>query len=82
MNEGKSEGPYLVFNVGCIECGVPSDVVGIYSSEIEAYRIAGLCGKELYWRHGGQNTFEVFDLSKGQSDEYRDVINNNVRSEK
>jgi len=61
---------YLVFNVGCIECGVSSDVVGLYDTEEEAQNVADACGRELSWREGGQNLFEIFDLTKPQAEEY------------
>lgn len=66
--------PWLVFNVGCIECGVSSDLVGRYATQEEADSIAAICEKELSWREGGQNSFEVFDLRKPQATEYFDAI--------
>lgn len=66
--------PWMVFNVGCIECGVSSDVVGFYSTEEEAKQIAQACEDELHWREGGQNSFEVFNLVTPQAQEYKDVI--------
>jgi hypothetical protein len=66
--------PWMVFNVGCIECGVSSDVVGFYSTEEEAKQIAQACEDELNWRQGGQNSFAVFDLRAPQAQEYTDVI--------
>lgn len=68
--------PWMVFNVGCIECGVSSDVVGFYSTKEEADRVAETCEDHLHWREGGQNAFEVFDLRAPQAQEYTDVIAN------
>lgn len=65
---------YLVFNVGCIECGVSSNIVGTYETEQQAKEIASLMDEELSWREGGQNSFEVFDLLAQQSEEYSEVI--------
>jgi hypothetical protein len=65
---------FLVFNVGCIECGVSSNVVGVYKSKKEADRIAAICTNKLSWRGGGQNSFEVFDLKAPQASEYTDTI--------
>jgi len=70
----KKQKPWMVFNVGCIECGVSSDVVGFYSTEEEAKQIAQACEDELHWRQSGQNSFEVFDLRTRQAQEYTDVI--------
>ena len=70
----KKQKPWMVFNVGCIECGVSSDVVGFYATKEEAKQIAQACEDHLYWRQGGQNAFEVFDLRAPQAQEYTDVI--------
>ncbi len=53
---------FLVINIGCIECGVSSNVVGVFSSEEKANRIADDCGEKFNWREGGQNQFQVFPL--------------------
>ena len=67
---------WLVFNIGCIECGVSSNVVGVYTTEEEAMRVANACDNsgELSWREGGQNSYEVFDLSAPQAREYADAL--------
>lgn len=65
---------WLVFNIGCIECGVSSDVVGLYATEAEAENVACLLGGELSWREGGQNSFEVFNLAAPQADEYAEAL--------
>ena len=65
---------WLVFNIGCIECGVSSNVVGVYATEKEAEAVADACWQELDWREGGQNSFEVFDLNAAQAEEYRAAI--------
>src|SRR5690606_19016465 len=71
---GEREAPrWLVFNVGCIECGVSSDVVGIYATKEEAESVADECDKRLSWREGGQNSFEVFDLATEIADEYKEI---------
>jgi hypothetical protein len=76
MRAGEYELPkhWMVFNVGCIECGVSSNVVGLYATEEEAKQIAGACEDELHWRESGQNEFVVFDLRAPQAQEYTDVI--------
>ena len=66
---------FLVFNVGCIECGVSSDVVGLYDTKEEADKVAEACDAKLGWREGGQNSFEVFDLTAPQAQEYVEAIN-------
>lgn len=53
---------YVVVNIGCIECGVSSNVVGIFNTQREADIVASLCYEKLDRREGGQNKFEVFKL--------------------
>lgn len=74
MSAAHTPGPWLVFNIGCIECGVSSDVVGVYQTQDEAERVVKICADILSWRQGGQNDFIVFDLSAPQADEYRAAI--------
>ena len=74
----KSINRWLVFNVGCIECGVSSNVVGTYQTSEEADRVAEICNAKLSWREGGQNSFEVFDLYENQEEEYATVIANSA----
>lgn len=74
MNNWKRYPGFIVVNVGCIECGVPSNIVGLYATEEEAEAVAKVCGEKLSWRHGGQNSFEVFDLSVAQDKEYSEAL--------
>lgn len=69
-----SEGKWLVINIGCIECGVSSNIVGLYDDKNKAVALAKRLGKENYWRENGQNNYEVFELPKLNitEDEYRD----------
>lgn len=53
---------WIVVNIGCIECGVSSNVVGVFSDENRATAIAEQFGKKYDWREGGQNSFEVFPM--------------------
>ena len=46
---------WLVFNVGCIECGVSSNVVAVYPTEQEANAVAEKLNEVHAWREGGQN---------------------------
>lgn len=53
---------FVVVNIGCIECGVSSNIVGVFADEAEAERVADACGTAYDWREGGQNSFRVFPL--------------------
>lgn len=67
-------GRYLVFNIGCIECGVSSDIVGFYDDKDRAEMVAKFLGERLDWREGGQNSFEVFDTRAEQASEYKEAL--------
>lgn len=68
---------YMVFNVGCIECGVSSNVVGVFANKEQAEQIASKLNDVGAWREGGQNSYEVFKLnSEGDiSEEYLPLLN-------
>lgn len=66
--------PWMVFNIGCIECGVSSGLVGLYASEDEAIEAAIKLQECHDWREGGENSYEVFDLRANPSAEYAEAI--------
>jgi hypothetical protein len=53
---------YMVFNIGCIECGVSSKIVGLFADKVKADAVASFCDDAHGWREGGQNSYEVFEL--------------------
>lgn len=53
---------YLVFNIGCIECGVSSNIVGVFDDKEKANELANELQETHDWREGGQNNFQVFEL--------------------
>jgi len=53
---------WIVVNIGCIECGVSSNIVGVFDSEENARLIAEKCYEKYSWREGGQNNFDVFPM--------------------
>ena len=53
---------FVVMNIGCIECGVSSTIVGVFRDKEKAEVIAMYCDNNFSWREGGQNSFEVFEL--------------------
>ena len=59
-------------NIGCIECGVSSQIVGVYKEEVSAQKMADILNDKGDWREGGQNSYEVFELEDGffEKDEY------------
>jgi hypothetical protein len=67
---------YLLFNVGCIECGVSSNVVGVFESREVAEKHQKTLDHDHGWREGGQNNYEVFELPEPGviTEEYREVI--------
>ena len=55
---------WVVVNIGCIECGVSSAIVGVFTDKDHAESVAALCDQEYNWREGGQNEFHVFEMPK------------------
>lgn len=67
---------WLVFNVGCIECGVSSNVVAVYPTEQEANAVAEKLNEVHSWREGDQNSYEVFKLGDlyEVEGEYKEIL--------
>lgn len=63
---------WLVMEIGCLECGMPSGVVGVFADKDKAEAVATACEKGLPWR-GGENTFKVFELPQPEiiGEQYR-----------
>lgn len=53
---------WIVVNIGCIECGVSSAIVGVFTDQVRAETIAEELGESHAWREGGQNEFVVFPM--------------------
>lgn len=54
---------YLLFDVGCIECGESSDVVGVFTAREVAEAHAEKLNKDHGFT-GGQHSYEIFELPK------------------
>jgi len=67
---------YIVVNIGCIECGVSSDIVGVYENKEEADQICSKCHELYSWRQNGQNDFDVFNITELNviNPEYKNAI--------
>ena len=64
---------YILVNIGCIECGVDSDIVGIFTDKIRADELCKKLSDKAAWRQNGQNNFEVFSTLEDN------VINDNYK---
>lgn len=53
---------WIVVNIGCIECGVSSNIVGVFTDKAEADALAQRLDRDMSWREGGQNSYEVFAM--------------------
>ncbi len=60
LNASGERSGWLVVNIGCIECGVSSNVVGLFATEAEATSLARRLDRTHGWREHGQNEFEVY----------------------
>jgi hypothetical protein len=65
-----------VVNIGCIECGVSSNIVGIFDSQEHADAVVEMLSEKCGWREGGQNAFQAFPLPPLNeiADEYREHV--------
>jgi hypothetical protein len=64
---------WILVNIGCIECGVSSAIVGVFTDEARAEALAERLEEKMHWREGGQNHFEVFPMPEPDiiAEEYR-----------
>ena len=69
---------YIVVNIGCIECGVSSNIVGVFDDKQKAESIACEFGEKFGWREGGQNEFEVFEMPEINTIHEEYLINKNA----
>ena len=53
---------YIVVNIGCIECGVSTNIVGVFDDKKKAESIVAQCDKKYNWRESGENAFEIFEM--------------------
>jgi len=65
---------WIVVNIGCIECGVSSNIVGVFTDKTRAHNLADSLYDSHGWREGGQNAFEVFPMPEldTMNPEYRE----------
>ena len=57
---------YIVFNIGCLECGVSSNIVGVFKNKDKALKIKKICDEKYSWRKNGDNDFIVFELPESE----------------
>jgi len=58
---------YVVIDVGCHECGVSSEAVGIYDTGVAALEARDECDTRTEgWREGGQTIAMVFEFEAGR----------------
>lgn len=69
-------GHWVVVNIGCIECGVSSNIVGIFASQDRADAVVEMLSKKCGWREGGQNAFQAFPMPPLNeiAEEYREHV--------
>jgi len=53
---------WLAFDVGCIECGESSAVIGVYGTETEASAAAQVAAEKQQRDWHGQHSMEVFEI--------------------
>ena len=55
---------FLAFDVGCLECGEDSNVIGFFNNEKEAEDACNKASAKQHQNWHGQHDFRVFDISK------------------
>lgn len=53
---------FLVLDIGCIECGLPRDIVGVFDDQARAEAIAASCTQNHARLDGGHHRFQVIPL--------------------
>lgn len=51
---------YIVVDIGCIECGESSSIIGVFTDR--ALAEAAVADWERIGRRGGQHSYEIFDM--------------------
>lgn len=69
---------WIVVNIGCIECGVSSDIVGVFTEEKYALNLATILKEKADWRNGGENHYIVFPMPEDNiiKEEYMEYLEN------
>ena len=67
---------WLVMDIGCIECGATSEVVGLFKSAMEAETMADVLNKHYSFHDHCQHNYKVFDLKNinGLQEPYTTMI--------
>lgn len=55
---------YVAVDIGCIECGEPSAVLGVFTDENRAQRVCDEHEERQTANWGGQHYFEVFEVDE------------------
>ena len=56
---------WVAIDIGCIECGMPSGVIGVFDSKVEADAEVERWYDEFGgFTNGGQHSYEVFNLDE------------------
>lgn len=53
---------YLVFDIGCLECGEESSIVGVFSNKKNAEKARNKAEEKQKKNWTGQHSFEIFEL--------------------
>lgn len=55
---------YVAVDIGCLECGEPSHILGIFTSEEEAYSVIADHRERQAEAWHGEHSFEVFRVEE------------------
>lgn len=68
---------YILVNIGCIECGVDSNIVGVFDDLEKAEVLKDdLDASDAVWRQGGQNHYKIFSMPELNviNEEYKEYL--------
>jgi hypothetical protein len=70
---------YILVNIGCIECGVSSNIVGVFTDKLRAENIRNFLIEFHHWREGGDNHYFIFEMPQDNDihAEYHKVLKDN-----
>ena len=64
MKKENKKMKYVAVDIGCIECGEESSVLGIFDDMNEATDILKKCGEYQQKHWCGQHSFEIFEIKE------------------
>lgn len=62
VQHARASDGWILVNIGCIECGVSTAIVGVFDNRAVAEDLRDNLSRSHSFREGGQNSFEIFPM--------------------